>query len=108
MAFEVSPAREARDLQVSLNDDLTKNSSGMLALLNGSERYLTVSCGHTSQFCKDAQAGCIMPEANLADKSGRLSIDNVAKNDPKFRSTISKGWTWVVMPWQVPSSIITA
>jgi hypothetical protein len=100
VAFEVCALSDEKAKQVAFNQRLTQHSGGMLAPLDGSERFLTVSCGHTSQFCKAVLANCRTPYDTLADTSGCLSVDHVAKDDPKFRTMICKGWPWIVIAWK--------
>lgn len=100
VAFELSPNTADRDQQISFNKKLVEHSGGMMAPVNGSERFLTVSCGHTSQFCKAARVHCTTPQLTLQDADGKLSIDHVAKDDPKFKVMLTIGWTWTIIPWQ--------
>ena len=62
-AFELAPADPIRARQVQFNKRLVDNSGGMLAPVNGSERYLSVGSSHTSQFVKAVLAGCSSPQA---------------------------------------------
>ena len=51
-AFELCALEPKRSEQIEFNRALVERSSGMLAPLNGGERYLSVGCGHTGQFAK--------------------------------------------------------
>lgn len=103
-AFEAMPVEPQRSSQVAFNQALVDRSSGMLAPLNGGERYLTVGCGHTVQFCKAALSSCRTPEEELADSTGCLNVQHLTKGDAKLHSMVTTGWSWVIVPWQVESS----
>ena len=71
----------------------------MLAPVTGAERFITVGCGHGSQFCKAANVGCETPFKALQDLSG--NIDAVAlKKDRRLKSMLDDGWEWVIIQWQ--------
>ena len=68
--------------------------------MSGTERYLTVSCGHTTVFCKAVAAGCRTSVSSLADESGRLRSDLLFK-DAALKSMVQQGWSWLIIPWHV-------
>lgn len=100
-AFELSAVGDRKLMQLSFNQNMVDRSKGMLAPLSGSERYLSVSCGHTAQFAKAAAASCTTPQPALADTNGCLNIQHLAKDDPTLHAMLTKGWSWTVLPWQV-------
>jgi hypothetical protein len=100
VAFELSPKPAEKAKQVSFNKELMEHSAGMLAPLSGSERYLTVSCGHTSQFCRAVLAQCKTNQPNLQDKDGLLRVEHIAQDDPVLRTMVTKGWKWTILPFQ--------
>ena len=73
----------------------------MLAPVNGSERFMSVSCGHTAQFCKAAIASCKTPQSTLADVTGHLNVQIVMAGDKALQTMLEKGWAWTIIPWQV-------
>ena len=98
--FEMCPTEPLRSVQVDFNDRLVRLSDGMLAPVNGSERFLSVSCGHTASFCKAALASCKTPQKTVADSAGRLNSQTLSQNDPAMKAMLEKGWSWTVVPWQ--------
>lgn len=100
-AFELSPMEPKRSQQLKMNSDLISRSAGLLAPLNGSERLLSVGCGHTVAFCRAALVSCPTPQASIADASGCLNVQMLTKLDPEFKIMLEKGWSWTVLPWQV-------
>ena len=65
--------------------------------MNGSERYLTLGCGHTAAFCKFALAGGgVTSEESLKDEHGMLALHKV-KSNPTFNTMINDGWEWEVV-----------
>ena len=47
LAFEFGPESSLRSQHLEANAKLIDESNGLLAPINGSERYVTVGCGHT-------------------------------------------------------------
>ena len=103
-AFELMPVDPGRSAQLSFNESLVKKSNGLLAPINAGERYLTVSCSHTVQFCKAVMASCRTPEETLADGRGFLNAQSIGQGDAALRQMISVGWGWTILPWQVEAA----
>jgi hypothetical protein len=58
-AFELPPlGTKEREVILANHSKIVARSKGLLAPLNGSERFASVGTGHTVQFCKAAIAGC--------------------------------------------------
>ena len=56
VCVELAPSGEARTEELDANRKLIMRSGGLLAQINGEERYLTLGCGHTAAICKHAGA----------------------------------------------------
>ena len=52
LCCELAADGEARKSQLEANEKLSSRSGGLLAPINGEERYLTLGCGHTTAFVK--------------------------------------------------------
>ena len=78
---------------MSANEALISQYGGYLAPYTGDERYVTVGCGHTVAFCKQASIGGKTPSKDLQDDQGRIDRQKVCK-DPVFASMIQDGWQW--------------
>ena len=102
--FEISPMIPMKLKQFQFNRSLVKQSGGMLAPVSGTERFLSVACGHTVQFCKAALAGCVTPQSSLADATGHLNVQAIASGDKDFQTMLEKGWSWTVVPWPVEAT----
>ena len=78
---------------------MVEQSAGMLAPLGSlaQEKYLTVSCGHTTQFMKALLAGCPSKEPGLADLccDGKLQA-SLSSKDPELQSLLA-GWSWTIV-----------
>jgi hypothetical protein len=103
-AFEINPMDPVRSTQLDFNRKLVEQSHGMLAKVTGSERYVSVGCGHTTQFCKAALASCRTPEPSLADSSGFLNVQQLVLKDPAMRVMLEQGWAWTIVAWQCESA----
>ena len=72
-----------------------------MAPVNGSERYLTLGCGHTAAICKFAlNGGGPTSEKSLQDEHGMLCVQKPEGN-PTFKSMIQDGWAWDIIPCDV-------
>ncbi|CAE7228312.1 unnamed protein product [Symbiodinium sp. CCMP2592] len=91
ICFELSPHETQRRVQVEANEALVQKSSGLLAPLQGSERYMTVSSSHTTAFLKASQHRCKRPGA----AGGFLNLE-----DEALKEAVSKGWPWLVLSWR--------
>ena len=54
LAIELGATGELREQHVAKNKVLAERAAGLLAPITGSERYVTLGCGHTAAFCKQA------------------------------------------------------
>ena len=101
-AIEICPIPSIRAKQIESNEKLIKTANGLLASINGTERVLTISTGHTAAGFKAVRAGCkcIVPE--LGDKAtGRLNQQIACGNDAIMHGMCDKGWKFLILPWQV-------
>ena len=57
-AFEFSGVAATKAYQVAFNAALIDGAGGLLAKPTGSERVLSMGCGHTAAACRAANAGC--------------------------------------------------
>ena len=94
--FELPEAGPRRAAHLAKNEALVKRAEGLVAPLNGAERFVSIGCGHTSQFCKLAALGgdtcepsLKIPGTNKIDKQKLCSNVN-------YDTMINKGWTWKV------------
>jgi hypothetical protein len=101
--IEMSTDAERARQQTNFNHDLSQRSAGLLAKVTGSERYLSLGCGHTAAFCRAAEAHCKTPQVCIADAEGRIDLQKIYK-DPIFKTMCTEGWTWNVIPSWVDDS----
>ena len=93
LCFELAKDPAKRALQLRKNAELIKRAAGLLADINGAERFITVGCGHTAAICKHAKAGGRTSSKLLQDVNGYLDVSKLMR-DPKFKLMIEKGWKW--------------
>ena len=79
---------------VDTNMALYKRANGLLAAVTGVERYVSIGCGHTSQFCKLAHSGgdTTRPRLQLPG-SKKISLEYLS-SDVSFAKMINEGWEW--------------
>jgi hypothetical protein len=95
--IELPESGPRRDEHIEKNRTLIKQSEGLLAPVNGDERYTTIGCGHTSQFCKTADVGGITSEPSL-QRHDSCTIDKQGLcNNPNFAIMLNRGWKWTVV-----------
>ena len=94
--FELPESGARRDAHIAKNQALVQRAEGLVAPVTGVERFISVGCGHTSQFFKLADVGGVtcepslqIPGANRLDKQSLCSNRN-------FEIMITKGWAWKV------------
>jgi hypothetical protein len=97
-AFELPTSGERRDFILNNFDKIVKRSKGLLANRTGAERYASVGGGHTSQFCRAANAACITKQASISTASGIISKEKLMHNDTIFRVMLEEGWMWDIFP----------
>ena len=104
VCIEIAPSGNMRDEQLSKNRALIDRSAGLLAPINGSERYLTLGCGHTVAFCKTAAAGGPTSQKVLQTGDGGLiDVRKVCANS-EFSKMIKDGWAWEIVPHAVDAA----
>jgi len=101
VAMELAPSGTlSREAQVEANMDLIRRSDGLLAEVNGEERYLSLGCGHTVGFCKKAEVGGRTTEPSLADSKGQIDLQKIKQNS-QFKVMLEQGWTWQIVEWGI-------
>ena len=101
VCFEFSPSQDKRGQQIAFNQKLVEASNGLMAPLSHSERAMSVSGTHTSQFMKALVAGCKTPQKELQDPNGNLCLEQLASKDEVLKLMATQGWEWTVVPWHV-------
>lgn len=94
--FELAAEEATRQQQLDFNKAMVGQADGLLAAVSGSERFLSVSSGHVSQFTKAALLGCRSGQVALQDNSGCLNKESLSK-DPEFKHMLIDGWNWLVI-----------
>ena len=96
VCIELSSDGPQRETNIAANRRLIEKSEGLLAQINGQERYLTLGCGHTTAFCKSACAGGKTSEPSLQNSDGSIAIHKVKANS-SFKQMLEHGWGWTVI-----------
>ena len=94
VAFELPNFEPQRDPIDDFNRSLVQLSKGLLAPVSGTERYMTISCGHTTAFVKAVMHKCQAPD-------GSTLGHEFAGNDVNLQTMLRKGWSWVIIPHSV-------
>ncbi|CAE7030278.1 unnamed protein product [Symbiodinium sp. CCMP2592] len=94
--FELAVDEKTRREQLQFNEAMVGQADGLLAAVSRSERFLTVSSGHVSQFAKAAWSSCRTPQPVLQDQGGCLNRESLSR-DPEFKQMLDDGWNWLVV-----------
>ena len=78
--FEICPLEPLRKLQIDFDDTQVIASNGLLAKISGSERLISVGCGHTAAFIKAAMAGCRTDQLAIQKADGAIDCDYFCKH----------------------------
>ena len=96
-ATELPEAGQLRVDTIAKNSNLIQRADGLLAAINGSERFCSLGCGHTVAFCKHADAGGRTPEKSLQmGDSELIDLQKLCANK-NYETMIKKGWKWNVV-----------
>ena len=95
--FQLSTVPSKHDAQLLFNKDLVARAGGLLAHVAGTERFLSVSCGHTASDCKAAIAGCRTDIAKMRDQSGNMDAKLIAGADKVLLDMLTEGWKYLVV-----------
>ena len=86
-----------RTAHLAKNAALIARADGLLAQINGEERFCSMGCGHTVAFCKHAGAGGQTPQPSLQmHGSTTIDLQSIFMN-ANFKTMISEGWSWNVV-----------
>jgi hypothetical protein len=99
--FQLSTIPSKRDAQLLFNKSLVARADGLLAPVAGTERFLSVSCGHTASGCKAAIAGCRTDIPKLRDQSGNMDVKLIAGADKVLADMLTEGWKYLVVDSRV-------
>ena len=97
--FEMCPLSEIKAKQLEANLKVIESAHGMLASINGSERYLSIACSHTVAFIRAVLAGAKTSSVELGDPKGHLNQSLVCGDD-KVMAQMCKGWKTLCIKWQ--------
>jgi len=78
--MELASSGKVRTEQIEDNMKLVARSQGLIAPVNGLERYITLGCGHTAAFCKPAMVGEKTPEKSIQDEHGNIDVAKLCRN----------------------------
>ena len=104
IAFELPADSQKKMAVVSKNQVLHTMSNGMLAKVNGHERWATISTSHTTAFLKAVQQGCSTTEEDLA-ANGILSMEFLGNRNDDLKDMIQEGWEWTCISSQVEKAM---
>ena len=97
LCMELSQSGARRAEHIAKNASLIDRAAGLLAPLNGLERYLTLEKGHTAAFCKHAGIqGRTSQKSLQRSDSDNIDLQKLCTNS-QFKVMIMEGWKWEVV-----------
>ena len=104
VCIELPATGPIREANVTANIELVRRSNGLLAEVNGTERVLSIGCGHTAAFCKLVATGeGTSPQTDLTMDhiaGGKIDVQKLKQNK-EFTAMIEEGWEWEIIPAEV-------
>ena len=79
VCIEMSQTMSA--FQIEFNRVLIERADGQLAVINGSDRYLTLSCSHMVASRRAALEGCRTHCESISDANGNINLLSFAAGD---------------------------
>ena len=99
--FEAPPqGSDAYKEAVESNEEVVNLSSGLIPPLT-QLKYQSVGGAHTNTFLRAVKANCPTPVPDLQDANKRLSLSELAVNQPQFEEAVKNGLDWFVMDWRL-------
>ena len=99
--FEL-PSGSRVEEHIETNQKRIDRADGLMAPINGIEAYVSVGCGHTSQWCKQVDIGGLTCEEKLAISPDNMCIDKQSLfQDGKFETMVDNGWGWWVFKAEI-------
>ena len=96
-ATELPVDGQLREEQLAKNLQLIERAEGLLAEVNGKERFCSVGCGHTVAFCKHVDAGGHTPLKSLQREGSTLiDVQGLFQNE-NFKTMVTQGWEWHIV-----------
>ena len=96
--IELAASGTTRNEHIAKNKLLIERAGGLLAPLNGSERYVSIGCGHTVAFCKQAGVQGETSEKGLQLADSKIIDQQLLFTDPVLKLMVLEGWQWKVIP----------
>ena len=91
LCMELATTGKTRQAHLDKHASLIKRAGGLLAPINGSERYVTLGCGHTAAFCKQAALQGRTSEKSLQrTDSENIDLQKICSN-AQFKIMIMDG-----------------
>jgi hypothetical protein len=97
LCMELATSGKTRDDHLEKNSKLIGRAAGLLAPITGSERYLTLGCGHTAAFCKQAAVQGRTSQKSLQCSDSELVDLQKLCGNAHFKTMIMEGWSWEVV-----------
>ena len=100
-AIEAPPEPNKAE-SIAANNRWVVQSDGLIPPLSDM-KILSIGGAHTNGFLRAVKAGCRTTVKTLADKNGKLNMEELCCNRPAFRDAVTHGLRWFVIEWQAPT-----
>ena len=99
--IEICPLPGSKQVQIDFNLQQVERAGSMLAEVQGTEKYLSLACGHLFAFGRAALYGCKTPIKRLQDQQGCVSLELIRRKDKRFAALIEDSAKARKFKWQV-------
>ena len=99
------PNTPAFDAIKRFNDKMVEDSAGQLPPYEDNGKYVSFTCGHTSQGLRCFWHGAPVPEKEperfaTISQDGKLSLSRLQEAQPIYAGAVVEGIVWDVFKWQ--------
>ena len=85
LGIELAVGPDERSKQLRANQQMIGQSKGMLAPLQGGERFLSLASSHFNQFCRALDHGCTKADGTQLHMT------------PEIKALVESGWQWTML-----------
>ena len=85
LGIELAVGPDERSKQLRANQQMIGQSKGVLAPLQGGERFLSLASSHFNQFCRALDHGCTKADGTQLHMT------------PEIKALVESGWQWTML-----------
>jgi hypothetical protein len=96
-ALEFPRDSKKLEFEMQKNRDMIKRSEGLLAPIQGTERFLTLGTGHTTAGIRGSLYKCKVGVPSIMGTDGKLGLTMQRAKDPALELMHVSGWDFKII-----------